>query len=212
MAKTITTILAEDHQLIIDELKKLLSNIKHINIVDTCSNGAELKESIIKHLPQFVITDINMPILNGIEICEWVKKFNPNTKIVLISMFYSQSIINKLKAINADGYLIKNSSKDEIEKCINSVINGNPYFYTYHNSNNKSDENLLFPKNYLSNTEIDVLKKIAEGYTNAEISIQLNMAENTIFSIREIIYKKLNTNNLADLVSFAQNINAIDKQ
>jgi DNA-binding NarL/FixJ family response regulator len=212
MNSEIKIVIADDHQLILDELKKLLANNSAVKIMGTYTNGEDLKEAIKQHKPNLVITDINMPLINGIEICEWAKKVFPTIKIVLISMFYSQSIINKIIAIKADGYLIKNTTKQEIEKCIISVIAGEKYFHKNNTFISNSDESFLFPSNYLTNNELDVLKFMTAGFTNSEIAEKLSMAETTIVSIRAIIYKKLNTSSLADLVSFAQNLGVIDKQ
>jgi DNA-binding NarL/FixJ family response regulator len=206
MEEKIRVMIADDHQLIVDELQKLFTASDKYLIVGLYNNGLHLKEAIQMHQPNLIITDINMPGCTGLEICEWVKLAFPTIKIVLISMFYSQSLTNKLIQLKADGYLIKNSTQLEIEECIDAVMNGQSLNTSNLKSETINSDAFLFPSNYLSDTEKEVLKNIALGFSNTEIAYKLGMAEFSIDSVRKIIYKKLNTGNIADLVSFANNL------
>jgi DNA-binding NarL/FixJ family response regulator len=206
MKEKIRVLIADDHQLIVDELQKLFTDSDKYSIVGLYNNGLHLKEAIQKHQPNLIITDINMPGCTGLEICEWVKLAFPTIKIILISMFYSQSLTNKLIQLKADGYLIKNSTQLEIEDCIDAVMNGQSLTASNLKSETTNSDAFLFPSNYLSDNEKEVLKNIALGFSNTEIAYKLGMAEFSIDSVRKIIYKKLNTGNIADLVSFANNL------
>jgi DNA-binding NarL/FixJ family response regulator len=206
MQDKIRVVIADDHQLIVDELQKLFADTDKYLIVGLYNNGLDLKQAIQNHQPNLIITDINMPGCTGLEICEWVKLAFPAIKIVLISMFYSQSLINKLIQLKADGYLIKNSTQLEIEECIDGVMAGQTITTSNLKLEASANDAFLFPSDYLSETEKDVLKNIALGFSNIEIANKLGMAEFSIDSVRKIIYKKLNTGNIADLVSFANNL------
>lgn len=206
MQDKIRVVIADDHQLIVDELQKLFADTDKYLIVGLYNNGLDLKQAIQNHQPNLIITDINMPGCTGLEICEWVKLAFPAVKIVLISMFYSQSLINKLIQLKADGYLIKNSTQLEIEECIDGVMAGQTITTSNLKLEVSANDAFLFPSDYLSETEKDVLKNIALGFSNIEIANKLGMAEFSIDSVRKIIYKKLNTGNIADLVSFANNL------
>jgi DNA-binding NarL/FixJ family response regulator len=206
MQDKIRVVIADDHQLIVDELQKLFADTDKYLIVGLYNNGLDLKQAIQNHQPNLIITDINMPGCTGLEVCEWVKLAFPAIKIVLISMFYSQSLINKLIQLKADGYLIKNSTQLEIEECIDGVMAGQTITTSNLKLEASANDAFLFPSDYLSETEKDVLKNIALGFSNIEIANKLGMAEFSIDSVRKIIYKKLNTGNIADLVSFANNL------
>jgi DNA-binding NarL/FixJ family response regulator len=206
MQDKIRVVIADDHQLIVDELQKLFADTDKYLIVGLYNNGLDLKQAIQNQQPNLIITDINMPGCTGLEICEWVKLAFPTIKIVLISMFYSQALINKLIQLKADGYLIKNSTQLEIEECIDGVMAGQTITTSNLKLEASANDAFLFPSDYLSETEKDVLKNIALGFSNIEIANKLGMAEFSIDSVRKIIYKKLNTGNIADLVSFANNL------
>ncbi|MFM2048010.1 MAG: hypothetical protein RI955_556 [Bacteroidota bacterium] len=212
MNDVIKIMLADDHQLILDELKKLFMNPKQFEIIGLYNNGTDLKQAIKNNQPDLIITDINMPGINGIEICEWTKMAFPKIKVVLISMFYSPSLIYKLTQIKADGYLIKNTTRLEIEHCVEQVLKGKTIIYQKPLVENIATESFLFPTNYLSDTEKNVLKFIALGFSNKEIADKILMAEFSIESIRKIIYKKLNTGSFADLVSFAVSLGLISNE
>ncbi len=211
--------LVDDHQIVRDGIKSLLSNQEDIQIVGEAKDAYEFLELVKSKLPDIVLLDISLPKMNGIELTKVIRADYPKIKILILSMYTSEDFIfNALKA-GIHGYLPKNTTQDELRLAINDVYAGKEYFSktisdtilkSYMHSakygNTVTDDKLI----HLTNREREILQYVVEGATNLQIAEKLCISIRTVETHKTTILKKLNLNNVIDLVKFAIKNNLID--
>lgn len=202
-------IIADDHPIIREGLKTLLEK-KGFQVVALAQNGREAVDKVIDLEPDVIIMDISMPDLNGVEASARIKQEVPHTKIIALSMHSGKSMIDKMFAAGASGYILKESAFNDLYKAIQHVIQGKFYLTAsiapmYRDSQGQAhgcfDE---FPKfTSLSKKEREVLQLVAEGKTTREMAEKLSVSIKTIETHRRNIMKKLNIFSVAGLTKFA---------
>ncbi len=208
MTSKIKVLLVDDHQLIIDGLKSLLKNTDEIVVTGEANNGREALRLLDILNIDLVLMDIDMPVMNGIDALKEIKKVKPGIKVIILSMHDESGMIKNLLAIGADGYLLKSASQEELISAIKKVSDGNKYFSTEVTLSllNGSRENLQTSKQQveiLTSREEEILKLIAQGFSNKEIGVKLFISHRTVDTHRTNLMKKLNTSNIAGLISYA---------
>ena len=123
----INILLADDHQLITDGLKKIFESEKAIGEIHIANNGKEAVDIAFQQNIDCVIMDINMPVLNGLDATKLIKKENPRIKIIVVSMLCDASIVNKMLKAGADAFINKDTGKTELMKAIGKVMAGEKY-------------------------------------------------------------------------------------
>jgi len=209
----IKILLVDDHQIILDGLSNMFSNIKHITICGTCLSGFDALKSSQHNEPDIIITDLKMPDMDGIDFIKKVKSQKVKSRILILSMCMSSNIIHEAQLAGANGYIMKqNANRDELLKAIDLLMDGKEYFVDYNDivngkTNLKDDSQELtvnnLNKDILSEDELKVLKVFAEGYTNKEISGKLMMKISLIEKHKLSIMTKLQLKSNVDLVKFA---------
>lgn len=186
-------IIADDHPLMLRGLHDFLKS-KGYNILGSAKDGQEAYNLIVKYKPDIAVLDIRMPFLTGLQVAEACLKNDITTKIILITFDKGEALYDKAQELNIFGYILKEFAIEEIELCIQSVINNKPYFSEeialYLNSNTSTKR----PKalNYLTKAEIKVLSLIAQNRTANEIGEALSVSGRTIEKHKSNIIKKLN--------------------
>ena len=207
MNTSFSIIIADDHAMFLDGLISILSEEKSINIVLTAKTG----EQVLKYLRinteeriDLVITDINMPKMDGVELNSAIKKEFPQIKTLVVSMLEDAKKIKVLTEANVNGYISKNAEKGELLKAIKSILEGENYFSPRIKQvlmeamfSEKSE-----PEISLSKREVEVLKLIAQEFTTQEIADQLFLSKHTIESYRKNLISKLGVRNLAGLTRY----------
>ncbi len=211
--------ITDDHQLVIEGLKLLLSDLPDIQVISSFKTGAQLLDALDEGLlADAVLLDINMPELNGIETCKKVKKFKPGIKIIALSMLAESNMIKLMLRSGADGYLHKNAGKEEIIRAIREVMSGRRYLseeianiVLFDDSSSESGRiaNSPFPK--LSDREKQILTMIADEKTTQEIADILYISFGTVETHRRNIMIKLGAKNTAGLVRTAIEYQLIDQ-
>jgi DNA-binding NarL/FixJ family response regulator len=204
----IKVLLVDDHQIIIDGLKSLLQNNDDIIVAGEANNGRETLRILGILKVDVVLMDIDMPVMNGIDALKEIKRTLPAIKVIILSMHQEAGMIKSLMAIGADGYILKSTSHDELIGAIRKVAAGQPYFSTEVTLSllNNSQNNLSStkqPVEMLTDREEEILKLIAEGFSNKEIGNKLFISHRTVDTHRTNLMKKLNANNIAGLISYA---------
>jgi len=208
MIEEIKVLLVDDHQIIIDGLQSLIENAEGIRVISQANNGREAL-GILKILDvDVVLMDIDMPVMNGLDAAKIIHENYEATKVIILSMHGDKALVKELIKMGVDGYLLKNASKDELLNAIKRVASGDRYFssdVTVSLMNDDPAHNKTITKSGLKLTvrEIEILKLIAEGFTNKEIGEQLFISHRTVDTHRTSLMKKLNINNVAGLISFA---------
>jgi len=213
----ITIFLADDHTIVRQGLAKLLEAEPDLRVIGEAQNGREAVKKVQGLKPDLVIMDIAMPLLNGIEATRQIKKFSPQTKIIILSMHSHDRYISELISIGASGYLLKDSTGGEIVKAISAAMKGDVYLSPsisrrviedYLTLKKKSSREDLYT--ILSNREREVFQMIAEGHSTKEISGILFISPSTVKTHRSNIMEKLQINNISQLIQFAIRLGIVD--
>lgn len=204
----INLLIADDHQLITDGLLKILEAEKIIGEIHIAHNGREAIDTAMLHHIDCVIMDINMPVLNGLEATKIIKKEKPFVKIIAVSMLCDAAIVNKMLKAGADAFINKDTGKSELLKAIHKVMKNENYISPEISNNlfiHLDDRNVTITKNekHLTARELEIIRYIAEGLTNAEIAAKLFLSPVTVDTHRKNILAKLHLKNTASLVKYA---------
>ena len=206
----IKIIIADDHEIFRDGFKLMLSKQKDILLVGEAANGRELVELVNEQMPDLVITDIKMPIMDGIEASKKIAAQFPDMGIIGLSMFDEDDLIIDMLEAGAKGYLLKNANKQQIIEAIKTVYNGDPY-YCKTTSNKltqmiaKSKFNPYRKKEVIefSDREQEIITLVCQELTNKEIADKLFLSSRTVEGHRLKIMEKMNVKNPVGLVVYA---------
>lgn len=185
-------ILVDDHHIVRQGMKFLLSTEESFNVTADFNNGRELLEHLDKmHLPDLIIMDLVMPELNGIEATRQVKAKFPDVKVLVLSSFIDEEHVLGVMDAGADGYEMKDSEPKALIKTIKQIEAGEQIYHPDVMKVRKSGMNLAHLRNPLSKRELEVLKAMSEGLTNKEIAEQLFVSEKTVKTHVSHIFAKL---------------------
>ncbi|MFZ5552159.1 MAG: response regulator [Bacteroidota bacterium] len=209
----IKLLLVDDHKIIRDGIRSLLSSSSEIEISGECEDGDEV-EAFLKDTPvDVILMDINMKRMNGIDATEYIMKKFPGTRILALSMHNEEVYIAKILKAGALGYILKNTGKEELIEAINKVNGQENYFSKevsdimmskYLKTQKKSNTSKsLITLEELTKREIEILKLIATEMTNTEIGEKLFISSRTVDTHRRNLLQKLQVKNTAGLVRFA---------
>ncbi|MES2645442.1 MAG: response regulator transcription factor [Bacteroidota bacterium] len=206
----IKVVMADDHQIFRDGFKLILNNIDHITLVAAASDGQELLELVEKHQPNVVITDIKMPIMDGIEATRKIQSNWPDIGIIGLSMFDEEDLIIEMLEAGALGYLVKNADKNEVIEAIEAV-SCNEFYYCKETSNrlavmiskNKSRHYVRKKVVEFTEKEIEIIQLICKEYTTKEIGDKLFLSTRTIDGHRLKILEKMEVKNTVGMVVYA---------
>ena len=193
-------LIVDDHPVVAEGLRKLISDSKSAEVIGIAGSGKACIDFLRWEKPDLIFLDINLPDINGIELCKEIKKTNPAIKILALTTFNEKSIITKMINNGADGYLLKNSDAEDIIESINEVSLGNRYIAVEVESIlNKKDSSEII----LTKREREVLNLISDGLTNNEIAEKLFISPLTVDSHRKNLITKLEVRNTASLIKKA---------
>jgi len=204
MKDQIKLVIADDHTLFIDGLKLLLSEETDITVINIANDGKELLEIVHQQLPDVVLLDINMPVINGLEAIRYIKQSHPGVMIIILSTYNEDHLIEKAKQNGANGYLLKNSSKKELLQTIRLVASGQacfPYRSPRINDEFAAGDRFLKKFNF-TKRELEILQFIKAGYTNQQMADKLFLSIYTIETHRKNIMQKLSLTNSSALMKF----------
>ncbi len=203
-------ILAEDHALVRQGIRKIIEDFDDLQVVGEAGDGLELLE-ILKNVPaNMVVLDISLPGLPGIVTSREIKKISPRTKVLILTMHKKKEYLNDALAAGADGYLLKEDAAKELLSAIDTIRRGGIYIspllsgelaslyvQAYRQAPARKAQETLTPR------EIEILRLIAEGKSSKEIARILFLSFRTIQNHRTKIMRKLNLRKSADLVKYA---------
>lgn len=200
----LSVIIADDHTLFINGLCMLLQNEADIEIMNIAANGKEVMSLLHTHTPQLILLDINMPGINGFDVLKKVKAYYPKIKVIMLSTYNEEHLIEKAKAEGANGYLFKNAEKAELLQVMRSVAQGELCFpYKPQVVNSTFNESDTFLKQFqLTKRELELLQFIKQNYTNQQMANHLHLSIYTVETHRKNIMQKLNLKNPVELTRF----------
>jgi DNA-binding NarL/FixJ family response regulator len=200
----IQIILADDHKIFRESLCKLLASEQIAEVIAQAGNGKELLALLEKHNPDLVITDIAMPIMDGVEAAKKAVKINPDLKILTLSSFGDEKYYYKMVEAGVKGFVLKNSGISELESAIQEVHSGGNWF-----SNELLQQVIInigkpsSKETEFSDREIEILKYICDGLTNDQIAEKIHLSPDTVKWHRNNLLSKTGCNNTAALIIFA---------
>ncbi len=212
----INVLLVDDHQIVIDGISQCLQSLNSVKVIGSAHNGEEAIQSIKNSRVDIVILDISMPVMDGVEAAKIIKEDFTDVKVIMLTMHSDSDRISDLVDIGVDGYLLKNTGVEELEKAISSVISGKPFYTSEISSKILSiikkerlgsvvtvtkKEGLSWED--LSNREQQVVELILAEKTSQEIAAELFISHNTVVTHRKNLFKKLQVNNVTGLVKWA---------
>jgi DNA-binding NarL/FixJ family response regulator len=178
------------------------------DIILVCSNGKELIEAIRKYKPDIVLSDLKMPVMDGIKTTEYLNKHYPEIKILILTTYSGENLSHNLIEKGANVFLLKDNGIEQVPNAIYALFKYEHYFADWSSkktSTAKNDAGLTLQKNnLLKEQEIVILKYLCKGLSNKEIADKLCRSPRTIENKRAIMFKKTKTNNIAKLIRFAQ--------
>jgi len=204
-SKTINIIIADDHTIFLEGITALISS-KHIKVVANCKNGQEVLDFLKEQEVDLVISDINMPVMDGITLVKKITKLYPKTKTMMLSMYEERHIINKAIKAGAIGYMSKNAGKKDILNAIESCMKDEKVTFTRqsqftHKSIQNTDKSVK--EISLTNRERQILKLITQETTNTDIALSLNISKRTVETHKKNIILKLGATNTIGLIKIA---------
>jgi DNA-binding NarL/FixJ family response regulator len=196
--------IVDDHPLVIEGIHSLLQNEKDIEWAGQAMNAQSCLGFFVNNTADIVLMDISMPGMDGVELCSIMKEKYPGVFILGLSTFNQGLYIKKMVENGASGYILKNTSKEELIKAIHAVCEGAIFFngevgqaFEEYQKSSKIALTVLTPR------EKEILELIAEGYTNPQIAEKIFLSPFTVDSHRKNILAKLNVKNTAMLIRVA---------
>lgn len=210
----IKVILVEDHLVVRNGIKLILDSSGEIEIISEARDGSELMSLLSDGLqPDVILSDINMPLMDGLEVTTYLSEKYPNIKVILLSMLNTVDQVIDAFGRGAKGYLVKNVGYNELIFAVKHVASGGRYVcdeltMLMLNILSSSSSSAILKKEVdmeldLSEREIEVLQLISEGYTNMEIADKLFLSKRTVEGHRQSLITKVKVKNSAELIKFA---------
>ena len=203
-------ILVDDHSLFREGIKLLIENEGFGEIIAEAENGAIFLDLLETHQPDLVIMDLEMPVMNGVEATRQAIKTYPNLKILVLTMLNEKANYSDMIYAGAMGFVLKTSGKNEFEKAINTVVNGESYFSSellrqmILNSQDSNSTDTIDKKQLeFTERENEVLSLLCQGFSVSEIADKLFLSSKTIEVHRSTLLKKTKTRNTINLVLYA---------
>jgi len=218
--KQITVILAEDHQIVREGLRSLLKHERDIKVVGEAENGRQALRLARQLNPAVVVMDIAMPLLNGLEATRQIRQTCPGTRVLILSAHNEGAYVEQMTKLGAGGYLLKQTTFQELATAIREVEKGNHFFSPRVsrgqtggkvNSLNVEDK-ASTKKNRLSSRESEVLQLIAEGKPNKQIAAELGVSFKTVDKHRQHLMSKLDIHDVAGLTRYAISSGSIESK
>ncbi len=198
---TIQIMVVDDHEMVVEGMRSLISKIPGVNFAASAGNAINAIAAMRQSKIDIAFVDINMPDINGMELCLKVKKEFPGTHVVALSSFIQRSYVSQMISNGASGYLVKSAGKEEIEEAIKAVLKGRIYLSNDINATALSGANDDLPT--LTRREKEVLILISQGLTNKEIAEKIFVSQSTVDSHRKNLLAKFNSLNTAALITAA---------
>ena len=202
--------LADDHKMFAKGIESLLEEEDDFVIKGVFNNGVELMDFLKNKAVDVVLTDMNMPQMDGMGVVAAVKKNIPDTKIIVLSMYDDKEIYEKCIKLGADAYVLKGSDPDELIYTIREVYDGS-YIQGFQKLLFQQDDG-KYPDHFkerfkLSRRELEILRLIKDGNFNKEIADILSLSQHTVESHRKKIHQKLGVSSAVELVKKAIEMN-----
>ena len=207
---TVRILIADDHGIVRKGLRLQLEQNKQFQVVGEANDGREAVRMAEELTPDIVIMDIAMPNLNGIQATTQMVRKNPQLGVIILSMYSDETYLTRTLAAGAKGYLLKDNADEDLQKAVESVAQGKPFFSPAIANTLLEDymrqlqqRGLQDSYDLLTEREKEILQLLAEGRSNKDVASLLNLSINTVETHRTRIMQKLGLHSTADIVLYA---------
>jgi DNA-binding NarL/FixJ family response regulator len=198
-------LIADDHEVVRDGLRKLLEAHPNCEVVAEAADGREAVAKALEVTPDIAVVDYSLPLINGIEVTRQIRSRLPTTEVLIFSMHDNEKIFDELLRAGARGYVLKSDAKLHLLDAIDSLAAHRPFFssqvsealLTSFRRKQHGESQALTPR------EREIVKLIAEGHSNKEVAVKLSISLKTVETHRATVMRKLNLSSSASLVRYA---------
>ena len=214
-ADRVRVLLVDDHELVRAGIRSLLERLPEVEVVAEASDGREAIRIVEDHNPDIVLTDIAMPVVNGLELTRQLADKFPNVRVVILSMYSDEEHVSLALRCGAAGYLLKGAAREELKLAIRAVAQGETYLSPpisqpiikeYRNS---AAAETCSCRN-ITARQTQVLRLIAEGKTTKQIALELNISVKTVETHRMQLMDRLEIHDIPGLVRFAIRVGLVE--
>lgn len=202
--------MADDHKMFASGIANLLEKVEDFSVIGIFQSGADVLTSLKKKQPDIILTDLNMPGMDGLDLIHEIVKKCPKCKIIVLSMYDEEKIFKKCQKAGAKAYVLKDADSDELIYTIREVFE-NRHVMNFHNTLKQATDDVYLDgykdKFKLSRRELQILKMIKDGEGNKEIADNLNLSIYTVETHRKNIHLKLDVNTGVELIKKAMDMN-----
>ncbi len=203
-------ILADDHQIVREALRMLLETQSDFKVIAETGDGLAALQMTEKFKPEVLVVDIMMPGLSGLEVARQTKRVSPSTKVIVLSMYDTESYVVESLGVGVSGYVLKKSSSQELVFAIRQALEGKVYLSPPLNERaiqaylrSLQESRFEDPFDALTDREREVFQLAAEGLSNPQIAARLSVSPRTVEMHRANLMKKLSLKSQTDLVKYA---------
>ncbi len=207
---TISVLLVEDHMIVREGLRSLLEAQGDIKVVGQAQDGRQAVDLAVELLPDVIVMDITMPLLNGLEATRRILQVQPSAKVVMLSAHSDDGYVEQVLALGVAGYLIKQTSAQVLAAAVRQVARGETYFsptisrrFTGPGAGKDSKSPHVKQLTQLTSREREVLQLVAEGKANKQVADELSISIKTVEKHRQHLMEKLGIHDTAGLTRYA---------
>jgi len=204
-----SVLLVDDHTMILEGVSRVINESREFEVTQMATTVSEALQFLKIQQFNILITDYNLPDHNGLYLVRECKKLYPDLKIIVLSMHDEAHLITEILKEGINGYILKKDSLSELEKALNSVLDGKVYLSADINSMLIDGLKKQAPQKLLTTREREILGLIIEEFSNKQIADKLFISERTVETHRKNIFRKSKTNNVIGLTKFAYKNNLI---
>ena len=186
----------------------MLKEIPEVEITATVNNGGDLMEKFRSTTVDLVLLDLNMPKIDGLKCLQEIKKERPHVKVLVLTNYNQPELMEEVKQLKADGFMVKNSTATELRKAVEKILAGEKLFSELQKPGVLDESSYFFDdflkKFKLTRREVDIIRLVCREFSSKQIAAELHLSEFTVNTHRKNIQRKLNVKNVAGLVAFAK--------
>ena len=202
-------LICEDHQIVIDGLLSIFKNQPNYQVIGHITNGNNVMPNIKLNIPDAILLDLNLPNKNGIDILQEIKQVFPQIKVIILTMYNKESIVKKVKQLNADGFLLKNCSSNDLLNALDAVFESKKFYVGKGVKNSVIEMDGFLEKIKITRREKEIILELLQGNNVPQIAEELFISTYTVETHKKNIFKKLNIHNSIDLVKLVNEKNLL---
>jgi len=209
----IKLLLIDDHPIVIDGIRTMLKDVEYLTIIGSCKNGKSALEFLQNNQPDIILLDISLPDINGLELCEAIRKMNKQVKIAALSSTNEAGIITGFLQRGGNGYLLKDMERDDFLAAIDRILEGK--LFLSHAANEKVLEQFQSVRSAMNNVPVvtrrekEILQLFSDGLKGPQIADKLFLSHYTVETHRKNLLKKFNANAMQMAIKIARDYRII---